>query len=82
MKKKEEALRGNNPSSLQVFFNKGFACLHLCWVEQVDFGNFGSEVGAKFNGMVIGTMGRKLVMGLLQKDVCKVFAPFRYGQFD
>ena len=48
-----------------MFFNKGFAHLHLCWVERIDLGNLGSEVGMKFNGMVIGTMGKELIMSFL-----------------
>ena len=47
-----------------MFFDKGFTCLHLCWVERIDFGNLGGEVWAKFDGVVIGAMGRELVMGL------------------
>ena len=61
-----------------MFFNKGFACLHFCWIEQVDLGNFGGEVRTKFDGMVIGVMGGKLVMGFLRENICKALAPFRY----
>ena len=56
--------REYNLSCFKVFFDKGFACFHLCWVERIDFGNLGGEVRAKVNGMVIGAMGRELVMGL------------------
>ena len=31
--------------------------------------------------MVIGTMGRELVMGFLREGIHKVFAPFRYDWF-
>ena len=48
-----------------MFFDKGLASFHLCWVERVDFGDFGGEVRAQVNGMVIGAMGRELVMGFL-----------------
>ena len=47
-----------------MFFDKGFACFHLCWVERIDFGDLGGEVRVKVNGVVIGAMGRELVMGL------------------
>ena len=57
--------RGYNPSGLKVFFNKGFASFHLCWVERVNFGDLGGEVRAKVDGMVIGVMERELVMGFL-----------------
>ena len=45
-----------------MFFDKGFACLHFCRVERVYLGNFESEVGTKFDGVVIGAVGRELVM--------------------
>ena len=57
--------RGDYPSGLQMFFNKGFACLHFCWIERINLGNLGSEVGMKFDGMVIGTMGRELIVSFL-----------------
>ena len=56
--------RGYNLSCFKVFFDKGFACFHLCWVERIDFGDLGGEVRAKVDGMVIGAMWRELVMGL------------------
>ena len=71
--------RGYNPSCFKVFFNKGLASFHLHWVERVNFGNLWGEVRAKVNGMVIGAMRRKLVMGFLREDICEVFAPFRYN---
>ena len=60
-----------------MFFNKGFACFHLYQIEQIDFGNFGDEVWAKFNGVVIGAVRGKLVMGFLGEDICKVVTPFQ-----
>ena len=65
----------------EMFFNKIFASLHLHRVEQVDLCNFGDKVGVKLDGVVIGMMGRKLVMSFLWEDVGKVFAPFRYSKF-
>ena len=52
-------------SCVEMFFNKGFACFHLCWIEGINFGDLRSEVWAEFNGMVIGTMREKLVVGFL-----------------
>ena len=46
-----------------MFFNKGFTGFHFCWVEGIDFGDLGGEVWVKFDGMVIGAMGRELVVG-------------------
>ena len=47
-----------------MFFDKGFACFHLSWVERIDFGDLGGEVRAKFDGVIIGAMGRELVVDL------------------
>ena len=58
-----------------MFFNEGFTSFHFHQIERVDLGNFRDEIGVKFNGMVIGTMGRKLIMGFLREDICKVFTP-------
>ena len=66
---------------LKVFFNKGFARFHLCWVEGIDFGDLGSEVWVEFNGVVIGTMRGELIMGFLQEDIFKVLAPVGYNWF-
>ena len=48
-----------------MFFDEGFACLHLSRVEQIDLGDLGSEVRAEFNGMVIEAVGRELVVSFL-----------------
>ena len=45
-----------------MFFNEVFAGLHFHWVEQVDFGDLEGQVRVKFNGMVIETVGRELVV--------------------
>ena len=57
--------QGDYSPSFQMFFDERFAHLHLCRVEQIDLGDFGSEVGAEFNGVVIGMVGRELVMSFL-----------------
>ena len=64
-----------------MLLNEVFTDLHFCWIEGIDFGNFGDKIRAKFNGVVIGTMGRKLVMGFLREDVHKVIAPLWYNWF-
>ena len=48
-----------------MFFDKGFTHFHLCQVERIDIGDLGGEVWTKINGVVIGAMGRELVMGFL-----------------
>ena len=55
---------GGFSSCFEMFFDKGFARFHLCWVEGINFGNLESEVWAKFNGVVVGTMRGELVVGL------------------
>ena len=60
-----------------MFFDKGFACLHLCWVERIDFGDFGSKIRMEFNGMVIRMMERELVVGFLREDIFEVLTPVR-----
>ena len=74
--------RGDNSSGFQVFFNEGFTCLHLRWIERIDFGDLWNEVGAKFNGVVIGAMRGKLIMGFLGENISKVRTPVRYGRFN
>ena len=48
-----------------MFFDKGFTSFHLSWVERIDFGDLGGEVWTKVDGVVIGVMGRELVMSFL-----------------
>ena len=48
----------------------------------MDLGDLGSEVRMEFNCVVIGVMGRELIMGFLGGDVLEVFAPLRYGWFN
>ena len=64
-----------------MFINEGFTSFHFRWVERVDLGNFGGKVRTEFNGMIIGMMGRKLVMGFLREDIHKVVTPFQYDWF-
>ena len=62
-----------------MFFDKGFTCLHLSWIERVNFGDFGGEIWVKFDVVVIGVMRGKLIMGFLWEDICEVFTPFGYN---
>ena len=71
--------RWHDPSSSKMFLNEVITGFHFCWVEGVDFGNFGDKVRVKFNDVVIGMMGGELVMSFLREDIHKVFAPFRYN---
>ena len=64
-----------------MFFNEGFTSFHFCWVERVDLGDLGGKVWMEFNGMIIEMMGRKLVVGFLREDICKVITPFWYDWF-
>ena len=59
-----------------MFFNEGFTSFHLHWVERVDLGDLGGKGWTEFNGMIIGMMGRKLVVGFLTEDIREVITPF------
>ena len=72
--------QGYDLSGSEMFFDEGFTSFHLCWVERVDLGDLGGKVQMEFNGMIIGVMGRKLVVGFLREDIHEVVAPFRYDQ--
>ena len=48
-----------------MFFNKGFACFHFCWIERINFGDLGGEVWVEVDDVVIGAMRREFVMGFL-----------------
>ena len=52
-----------------MLLDEVFACFHFHWIKGVDFGNFGNEVRVKFNGVVIGMMGGKLIMGFFREDI-------------
>ena len=73
--------QGYNSSCFKVFFHKGLACFHFCWIEGINFGDLGGEVRVKFDGVVIGTMRRELIVGFLGENICEVFAPIRYNRF-
>ena len=64
-----------------MFLDEGFASFHLRWVKKVDFGNFGDKVRLKFNGVIVGMVGGKLVMCLLREHICKLIAPSWYDWF-
>ena len=36
----------------------------------------------KFNCVIIGAMGRELIMGFLREDTLEVLTPLRYGWFN
>ena len=73
-------LQGYDLSCLEIFLDKEFIGFHLHWVERVDFGNLRGEIWVEFNGVVIGVVRGKLVMGFLREDIFKVFAPVRYNR--
>ena len=62
-----------------MFFDKGFTGLHFCWIEQIDFGDFGNKVRMMVNGVIIGMVRGELVMGCLEEDISEVLAPVRYN---
>ena len=47
-----------------MFFDEGFAHFHFQGVQGMDFGDFQGEGQFKINGMVIGSMQGKFIVGL------------------
>ena len=79
-KEKEGSLRGfgrDNSSGLKVFIDEGLACFLFLWVERIHLSDLGNEQGLKVNGVVVGSVGRKNVVGLFGEHVCKVRTPIR-----
>ena len=64
-----------------MFFYEGFTSLHLGRVKGVNLSNLWDEIGVKVDGMVIGVMRRKLVMGFLKENIHKVLTPFWDDRF-
>ena len=67
----------DNPSSLKVFVYKRFTCVLLFRVKRVYFSDFWNERGFKVNGVVIGSVRREDIMGLLRKYIFEIGAPIR-----
>ena len=65
----------NDPSSLKVLVNKRLACLLLFQVKRVYLSDFRNERGFKVYGVVIGSVGRKNIVGLLGEYIFKIRAP-------
>lgn len=51
-------------SGFQMFFSEHLAGFHFLGSQEVDLGNFRSEDWSEVNGVVIGLMQGKFVMGL------------------
>ena len=60
-----------------MFMNEGLAHLLFLWVERVHFSDLWNERGFEVNGVVIWSMGRENIMGLLGEHVFEVRAPIR-----
>ena len=67
----------DNSSGLKVFIDEGLACFLFLWVERVYFSDLGNERGLKVNSVVIGSVGRKNVVGLLREHIVEVRTPIR-----
>ena len=67
----------DNSSGLKVFIDEGLACFLFLWVERIHLSDLGNEQGLKVNGVVVGSVGRKNVVGLFGEHVCKVRTPIR-----
>ena len=62
----------NDLPGLKVFVNKHLACLLFLWVERVYLRDLRNEQGFKVYGVVVGSVGRENIMGLLREYVFEV----------
>ena len=60
-----------------MFVNEGLAHFLFLWVKRVHFSDLWNERGLEVNGVVIWSMGRESIMGLLGEHVFKVGTPIR-----
>ena len=60
-----------------MFVNEGLAHLLFLWVERVYFSDLWNERGFEVYGVVIWSMGRENIMGLLGEYIFKVRTPIR-----
>ena len=57
-----------------MFFNKCFTCFIFFGVEGINFGNLQDEIFLKINGVVEGSVGRKLIVSGFSEYISKVRA--------
>ena len=57
-----------------MFFNECFTCFAFFGVEGINFGNLRDEIFLKINGMVGGSVGRKLIVSGFSKHISEVRA--------
>ena len=65
----------NDSSSFKVFIDKCLTCLLLLWVKRVDLGNLWNERRFEVNGVVIGLVGRKNIVGGFRKYILEIRTP-------
>ena len=73
-----------------MFFNEHFTHFTFFGVEEINFGNFWDKIFFKINGMIEGSVGRKLIVSGFSEHISKVRAKggdeyvlglFRDGEF-
>ena len=68
-------------TGFKVFFNKGFTSILLSRVKWIDFSNVGNKGVFEVDGVVEGTMGRKLFISLLREYISEISTKLRNGNF-
>ena len=74
-------LRGDDTTGLEVFFNECFMDILFSRVEWVNLGNLGNKGVLEVDGMIKGTVGRKLFISLLGEDIGEVSTELGNGDF-
>ena len=64
-----------------MFLDEGFASFHFQGVQEIDFGNFQGKGWFEVNGMVIGLMQGKFVVGLFREHIGEDITPFQENGF-
>ena len=65
----------NDSSGFKVFIDKCLTCLLLFWVKRVDLGNLWNERRFEINAVVIGSVGRKNIVGSFGEYVLEIRTP-------
>ena len=58
-----------------MFVDESFACFLFLWVKRIHLSDLWNERELGVNGMVIWSMGRENVMGLLKEHIFEVRTP-------
>ena len=65
----------NDSPGFKVFINKCLTCLLFLWVKRVDLSDLGNERRFKVYGMVVGSVGRKNIVGCFGEYILEIRTP-------